>query len=52
LKAVGAKVGEGKKASQAAAYDIAYVKFLRDAGINFPTFVCHDGVEAIHANLR
>lgn len=50
LKAVGANVGEGKKASQTAAFDIAYIKFLREAGINFPTFVCHDGVEAIHGN--
>lgn len=50
LKAVGANVGDGKKASQTAAFDIAYIKFLREAGINFPTFVCHDGVEAIHGN--
>lgn len=50
LKAVGANVGEGKKASQTAAFDIAYIKFLHEAGINFPTFVCHDGVEAIHGN--
>lgn len=50
LTAVGANVGEGKKASQTAAFDIAYIKFLRKAGIHFPTFVCHDGVEAIHAN--
>lgn len=50
LTAVGANVGEGKKASQTAAFDIAYIKFLRKAGIHFPTFVCHDGVEAIHGN--
>ncbi|HEY1089592.1 MAG TPA: DUF2326 domain-containing protein [Burkholderiaceae bacterium] len=50
LTSVGANVGEGKKASQTAAFDIAYIKFLREAGINFPTFVCHDGIEAIHGN--
>lgn len=50
LTSVGANVGAGKKASQTAAFDIAYIKFLRAAGINFPTFVCHDGVEAIHGN--
>jgi uncharacterized protein YydD (DUF2326 family) len=50
LTAVGSNVGAGKKASQTAAFDLAYIKFLREAGINFPTFVCHDGVEQIHAN--
>ena len=50
LTSVGANVGEGKKASQTAAFDIAYIKFLREAGINFPTFVCQDGIEAIHDN--
>lgn len=50
LTSVGANVGDGKKASQTAAFDIAYIKFLREAGINFPAFVCHDGIEAIHGN--
>lgn len=50
LTSIGANVGAGKKVSQTAAFDIAYIKFLRAAGINFPTFVCHDGVEAIHGN--
>jgi len=50
LTSVGANVGAGKKVSQTAAFDIAYIKFLRAAGINFPTFVCHDGVESIHGN--
>ncbi|UPG89505.1 DUF2326 domain-containing protein [Luteibacter aegosomaticola] len=50
LTSVGANVGAGKKVSQTAAFDIAYIKFLHAAGINFPTFVCHDGVEAIHGN--
>lgn len=50
LTSVGANVGAGKKVSQTAAFDIAYIKFLQAAGINFPTFVCHDGVEAIHGN--
>lgn len=50
LTSVGANVGAGKKVSQTAAFDIAYIKFLHASGINFPTFVCHDGVEAIHGN--
>jgi len=50
LTSVGANVGAGKKVSQTAAFDIAYIKFLRAAGINFPMFVCHDGVETIHGN--
>jgi uncharacterized protein YydD (DUF2326 family) len=50
LISVGANVGAGKKVSQTAAFDIAYIKFLRAASINFPTFVCHDGIEAVHGN--
>ncbi len=50
LSAVGSNVGTGKKASQTAAFDVAYIEFLRAFGINFPKFVCHDGVESIHDN--
>jgi uncharacterized protein YydD (DUF2326 family) len=50
LTAVGSNVGAGKKVSQTAAFDVAYIEFLRDTGINFPRFVCHDGVETIHGN--
>jgi uncharacterized protein YydD (DUF2326 family) len=50
LSSVGSNVGSGKKASQTAAFDLAYIEFLRDAGINFPKFVCHDGIESIHGN--
>ena len=50
LTAVGANVGAGKKMSQTAAFDLAYIQFLDASSINFPTFVCHDGVESIHAN--
>ncbi|HWG21175.1 MAG TPA: DUF2326 domain-containing protein [Terracidiphilus sp.] len=50
LTAVGANVGAGKKASQTAAFDLAYISFLSETGINFPRFVCHDGLEQIHGN--
>jgi len=50
LMAVGSNVGAGKKVSQTAAFDLAYIEFLREAGIGFPRFVCHDGVESIHGN--
>ncbi len=50
LTAVGANVGAGKKASQTAAFDLAYIAFLNEEKINFPKFVCHDGMEQIHAN--
>jgi uncharacterized protein YydD (DUF2326 family) len=50
LTAIGSNVGAGKKASQTAAFDLAYIKFLQETGINFPKFVCHDGVEQIHGN--
>jgi uncharacterized protein YydD (DUF2326 family) len=50
LTAIGSNVGTGKKVSQTAAFDLAYIEFLRETKINFPTFVCHDGVESVHAN--
>lgn len=50
LTAVGSNVGAGKKVSQTAAFDVAYIRFLNESGINFPRFVCHDGVEGIHGN--
>jgi uncharacterized protein YydD (DUF2326 family) len=50
LTAVGANVGAGKKTSQTAAFDLAYVQFLQETGLNFPKFVCHDGLEHIHGN--
>jgi uncharacterized protein YydD (DUF2326 family) len=50
LTAIGSNVGTGKKVSQTAAFDLAYIEFLRETKINFPRFVCHDGVESVHAN--
>jgi uncharacterized protein YydD (DUF2326 family) len=50
LSAVGSNVGAGKKASQTAAFDLAYIQFLHETKINFPKFACHDGVEQIHGN--
>ena len=50
LTAVGSNVGAGKKLSQTAAFDLAYIEFLRETGISFPRFVCHDGMESIHGN--
>ncbi|MBB5498680.1 DUF2326 domain-containing protein [Paraburkholderia sp. MM5384-R2] len=50
LTAVGANVGAGKKMSQTAAFDLAYIEFLRETGLRFPRFACHDGLESIHDN--
>ncbi len=50
LSSVGSNVGSGKKMSQTAAFDLAYIDFLRATRIPFPTFVCHDGLESIHGN--
>lgn len=50
LSAVGANVGTGKKASQTSAFDLAYCEFLKEVGLSFPQFICHDGQEAIHDN--
>lgn len=50
LSSVGSNVGSGKKMSQTAAFDLAYIEFLRATRIPFPTFVCHDGLESIHGN--
>lgn len=50
LTSVGTNVGSGKKMSQTAAFDLAYIQFLNETGINFPKFICHDGLESIHGN--
>lgn len=50
LSSVGANVGAGKKASQTAAFDLAYIAFLDERKLGFPRFVCHDGLESTHAN--
>lgn len=50
LSSVGANVGVGKKASQTAAFDLAYINFLISREIPFPRFVCHDGMESTHGN--
>ena len=50
LSSVGSNVGSGKKMSQTAAFDLAYIEFLRETRIPFPTFVCHDGLESVHGN--
>lgn len=50
LSSVGSNVGSGKKVSQTAAFDLAYIKFLEESGIAFPKFVCHDGLETVHGN--
>jgi uncharacterized protein YydD (DUF2326 family) len=47
---VGANVGTGKKATQTAAFDLAYVQFLNEKKFGFPKFILHDGLEAIHDN--
>jgi len=50
LTAVGMNVGSGKKASQTAAFDFAYISFLKETKLEFPRFVCHDGIESVHGN--
>jgi len=50
LSSVGSNVGSGKKMSQTAAFDLAYIEFLRATQIPFPTFACHDGLESVHGN--
>lgn len=47
---VGSNVGTGKKATQTAAFDLAYIQFLQEMELDFPRFALHDGLEAIHGN--
>jgi uncharacterized protein YydD (DUF2326 family) len=47
---VGSNVGTGKKASQTAAFDLAYIQFLNEIQLSFPKFALHDGLESIHHN--
>lgn len=47
---VGSNVGTGKNATQTAAFDLAYMKFLAEKNFGFPRFALHDGLESIHDN--
>lgn len=47
---VRANVGGGKKKTQIAAFDLAYVEFARETGRIAPRFVLHDSIEDVHEN--
>lgn len=50
IAALGGKVGTGKKKAVIVAYDLAYMEYSIDAGIQVPYFVIHDKMENTHIN--
>lgn len=50
IAALGGNVGTGKKKAVIVAYDLAYMQYSIDAGIQVPQFVIHDKMENTHIN--
>lgn len=50
IAALGGNVGTGKKKAVIVAYDLAYMQYSIDAGIQVPYFVIHDKMENTHIN--
>ncbi|HCL4065656.1 TPA: DUF2326 domain-containing protein, partial [Pseudomonas aeruginosa] len=40
----------GKKKGELSAFDLAYIKFVREVGLRRPTFVIHDSIEDVDVN--
>lgn len=50
IASLGGKVGTGKKKAVIVAYDLAYMQYSIELGINVPQFVIHDKMENTHIN--
>lgn len=50
IAALGGKVGTGKKKAVIVAYDLAYMQYSIELGMNVPQFVIHDKMENTHIN--
>lgn len=50
IAVLGGNVGTGKKKAVIVAYDLAYMQYSIDAGIQVPYFVIHDKMENTHIN--
>lgn len=43
-------LGTGKKKGQIAAFDLAYIQFAQEVGIDHLHFIMHDQIENVHDN--
>lgn len=50
IASLGGKVGTGKKKAVIVAYDLAYMQYSIELGMNVPEFVIHDKMENTHIN--
>ena len=50
IASLGGKVGTGKKKAVIVAYDLAYMQYSIELGMNVPQFVIHDKMENTHIN--
>lgn len=50
VAALGGKIGTGKKKAVIVAYDLAYMQYSTELGMNIPQFVIHDKMENTHIN--
>ncbi len=43
-------VGDGYKKTEIIAFDLAFINYFNDLGLDFPRFVLHDKLEIVHQN--
>ncbi len=43
-------VGDGYKKTEIIAFDLAFINYFNDLGLDFPKFVLHDKLEIVHKN--
>jgi len=44
--------GTGKKKAEIVAFDLAYINFINEIGLEFPKFVAHDGIDQISEHQK
>jgi uncharacterized protein YydD (DUF2326 family) len=50
ISSISGNLGTGKKKGQIAAFDLAYILFAQEIGIDYLHFIMHDQIENIHDN--
>jgi uncharacterized protein YydD (DUF2326 family) len=50
ISSISGNLGTGKKKGQIAAFDLAYVLFAQEIGIDYLHFIMHDQIENVHDN--
>lgn len=50
ISSISGNLGTGKKKGQIAAFDLAYILFAQEIGIDYLHFIMHDQIENVHDN--